>query len=307
MPPLTFPMADGNFSREAALYFANACDLAYQDDPGEAAREFLGLDAVAFAHAESSTQGFAGRGDGFAVLAFRGSERPRENPRDWLTNFEKIQSQEDPFTGQVHTGFSRAVNASWDTIDPVLRRALAAGAAVGADDPGVPLYLTGHSLGGALATLASFRLSSGQLPAAGTNPAVRFVPRATYTFGAPRVGNTAFCAALVKPPLYRVVNNLDIVPLVPLRGSETTDFRARLPRFTPQWARRLVEQADSGHDYDDAETLVYIDAAGNLTQGGARPDWLTAYTRQSLQSFGRSLDAPVADHFIDSYLRALHG
>ena len=43
--------------------------------------------------------------------------------------------------------------------------------------------------------------------------------RATYTFGAPRVGNPPFCNALVSPPLYRVVHNLDIVPLVPSRDS----------------------------------------------------------------------------------------
>ena len=53
---------------------------------------FLGLKAVPFAHAPSSTQGFAGRGDGFAVLAFRGSERPRQSPRDWLTDFDKVKA-----------------------------------------------------------------------------------------------------------------------------------------------------------------------------------------------------------------------
>ena len=66
------------------------------------------------------------------------------------------------------------------------------------------LYLTGHSLGGAAATLAGARLLS-----VGVNPEQLKV----ITFGAPAVGNVAF-AAKFDPnlPLVRIVNFGDVVP-----------------------------------------------------------------------------------------------
>jgi len=66
----------------------------------------------------------------------------------------------------------------------------------------VPIYITGHSLGGALAQIAGAVLGSDQVAAC-------------YTFGAPRVGNFYF-DLWVKVPSYRVMNYADIVPQIPL-------------------------------------------------------------------------------------------
>lgn len=60
-------------------------------------------------------------------------------------------------------------------------------------------YLTGHSLGGALATLASSVVEA----------------NATYSFGAPRVGNKAFAQALSSKHVYRIVYGRDIAPSYP--------------------------------------------------------------------------------------------
>ena len=149
------------------------------------------------------------------------------------------------------------------------------------------------------------RLTPGLLPAAGDNPAVRFNLRATYTFGAPRVGNVEFSKTFLVPPLYRVVNNLDLVPLAPLTGVEAASFGAHLPGFVPAWIREMARQAEDAPFYADVETLIHLDNDGNSTEGGSRPDWLTAYTKQALKSLFRSLDSPVTDHFIDSYIQAL--
>jgi alpha-beta hydrolase superfamily lysophospholipase len=62
-----------------------------------------------------------------------------------------------------------------------------------------PIFYTGHSLGAALATLA----------------AARRAPKALYTFGSPRVGNAAFIASLGNIPIYRVVDDRDLVATVP--------------------------------------------------------------------------------------------
>jgi hypothetical protein len=183
--------------------------VAYSDDPAPAARDLLQLDAVPFRGNATDTQGLAGRGDGFAVLASRGSERIDQHPADWVTDADAIQVTQDPFTGRVHQGFSGAATGAWSVLTPVLRQVLSAGAAVGADDQVVPSFVTRHSLGGALALLATCRLAAGELPAYWADPAIRFNLRATYTFGVPRVGDPAFYGAYrVPPPTYRVVNNL---------------------------------------------------------------------------------------------------
>ncbi len=64
------------------------------------------------------------------------------------------------------------------------------------------LYITGHSLGGALAQIAAAALNRDNLAAC-------------YTFGSPRVGTAGFDEQ-VKCPHYRVINNWDLVPGLPL-------------------------------------------------------------------------------------------
>ena len=65
----------------------------------------------------------------------------------------------------------------------------------------LPLFITGHSLGGALALLA-------------TKLVAPDVTGACYTFGAPRVANYEYFR-LLKTPVYRIVNSSDVVPRVP--------------------------------------------------------------------------------------------
>ena len=75
------------------------------------------------------------------------------------------------------------------------------------------LVLTGHSLGGAIATIASFDLRA----------AMGYKVDATWTYGKPRIGNTEFVnnfisAAIeqgVSPPMWRLVHYHDPVPRAP--------------------------------------------------------------------------------------------
>ena len=73
-----------------------------------------------------------------------------------------------------------------------------------------PLWITGHSLGGALATLAAARF------ALEMDKPVRGI----YTFGQPRVGDREFARifdAELKQRFFRFVNNSDIVTRIPTR------------------------------------------------------------------------------------------
>ena len=134
------------------------------------------------------------------ILIFRGTQRTTE----WLLNLTALQinpqGQDNPqFAGQVHRGF---VNIYQDLVTQTreIARKL---------DPTKPCYISGHSLGAAIATLAAMDLAI-------TMPQLRPQLR-LYTYASPRIGNPAFANAHSQliPNHYRVVNLADLVPLVP--------------------------------------------------------------------------------------------
>ena len=130
----------------------------------------------------------------FAVLVFRGTAGRLAN---WLTNFDAFPVPW-PSGGNVHRGFGDLMTGIWEEIEPVLKTVTR------------PLFYTGHSLGGALATLA----------------AALAAPRAVYTFGAPRIGDAAFAATLAGVPIFNVFNPGDIVTHLPPSGTRTAFVHA---------------------------------------------------------------------------------
>lgn len=101
----------------------------------------------------------------------------------------------------VHTGFQKVYNGLASQVLSAVKSAVAA-------NPGYSVILTGHSLGGALASLGTAALGANGVKIA-----------ATYTFGEPRNGNTAFGNYIYTfVPLanyYRVTHANDGVPQVP--------------------------------------------------------------------------------------------
>ena len=81
-----------------------------------------------------------------------------------------------------------------------------------AAQPDYAIYLTGHSLGGALAAMLPFLLLTTSPPVSPPPP-----PFVLYTFGQPRLGNRAFAVQLASllPALYRVVHWRDVIPHLP--------------------------------------------------------------------------------------------
>ncbi len=126
----------------------------------------------------------------FAVLAFRGTA----NREDWRIDLNAITVPMDGFPGvRVHKGFWETFLAQRDQIKAAVDRYVS-------NDLG--LYITGHSLGGALAQIASAVLERDNLAAC-------------YTYGSPRVATMRFDVD-VKCPNYRLINHWDLVPGVPL-------------------------------------------------------------------------------------------
>jgi pimeloyl-ACP methyl ester carboxylesterase len=132
------------------------------------------------------TQAMVVANDHACVLAFRGTEPT--DIGDWMTDMD-IRMVKDPF-GMVHQGFQEAYEIVEDEVREVIN-----------DMPGENLYITGHSLGGALATVAAAHLP----------------PRwSVYNFGSPRVGDEDYAGNVSKREFYRFTNNNDVVPRVPL-------------------------------------------------------------------------------------------
>ncbi|WP_373500097.1 hypothetical protein [Desulfococcus sp.] len=122
--------------------------------------------------------------DPFGVLVFRGTSAFET----WLSNLNTLQTDWGA-GGLVHSGFKNEFFKIWERVDECLS----------GFPPDFPLFYTGHSLGGAMATLA-----------ASLRP-----PSGLYTFGSPRVGDAAFVQSLREVPIFRVVNNRDLVTLLP--------------------------------------------------------------------------------------------
>jgi len=129
-----------------------------------------------------------------SVIAFRGTV----TTPDWITNARasQVDYRFVPGGGRTHQGMT--------DIYASLRTRLFA--AVWSLPKEKPLYVTGHSLGGALAVLAAPDLAAN----AGIVPSV-------YTFGAPRVGSWRFMLLFNRliPEAFRWQNAYDLVTHVP--------------------------------------------------------------------------------------------
>lgn len=138
---------------------------------------------------EGDTQGFVcTRGEGSAFLVYRGTESIGDALDD--ADARLTAPFKDDLETKVHTGFHRQLISVDKQVKKLLKRV-----------SDRQLFITGHSLGGALAVLAT------RVYSADANGAC-------YTFGAPSVGNTKFQHP-IKTPIYRVVNDLDPVARVP--------------------------------------------------------------------------------------------
>jgi hypothetical protein len=279
---IAFHPTEAVFNRANALYLAHASDVAYHRAPAAAAQERLGLHAVAFRNKITRTRGFLGVCDTHAVLAFRGTD-PVTLP-NWVTDAVVRLVDRGEYEGRVHLGFSSVLHRTWEQIERLLDTIA----------PEKPLFLAGHSMGGALAMLTACRLAR-----AGRSPA------AIYTFGSPRVGDPAFCAGYALPT-YRVVNRLDLVPEMPLASQKR--FLPERPRFTNEkFLDQLKRMADRVPCYGHVKMLVYIDMDGAIVPDADIHPWHAPAVARAIATRGKSFHEGITDHLIANYIRGLEG
>ena len=183
------------FSWQTALSLAMASEAAYQKNARElidrVTTDWKFTDCFLFDVAD--TQGFIAWDAEIAMLSFRGTE---QNLGDWLRNLS-VASFESPIYGRVHSGFYRAFQDAKNRIDGILNLAM---------NSTKELWITGHSLGGALAVIAASEYVS------------QYRIRGIYTYGQPKLGTeqlSDFYSAAFPGRYFRFVNHNDVVPQVP--------------------------------------------------------------------------------------------
>lgn len=184
-----------NFNRDLKKFFGLDFAGLSGDQTEELEQRAADIQNVYFGYALTSSQ--------YNIIALRGTRSifewimdttiPQvEVPEAWFNNRKFEQTR-------VHMGFLILFLFLVEQILDAAERF----------DSALPCYLTGHSMGGALATLAPVpvKLLTG-------NDEVRM-----YNFASPRVGDPGFAKAYdtVIPGSYRIVNLADLIAIVPPR------------------------------------------------------------------------------------------
>lgn len=170
-------------------------------------------------------KGKPGPFDGDFVLALRGTEKKRDIITDLHCGVNTCANGQP-----VHAGFNNTFNSLKQQLEDYFKLAASQ------SKTGLNIHVVGHSLGGALANLATNWLKKH------FNANVKL-----YTFGAPRVGYPSFALQTVYATdngIYRCVHAGDPVPLVPVWPFVHTEDEYILhgaPTITPK-AHSMTEE-----------------------------------------------------------------
>jgi len=159
---------------------------------------------------DTNTQGFAVITKDYVLITFRGTEFPRptsilKSPSelrdigaDILTGIKKLPPQiinngTPTFENPVHPGFATAFQSIWPQLQNIISKS-----------DSKPIWLTGHSLGAAIATLLAEQIADRV--------------NGLYTFGSPCVGDSAFTRSFetkyrLGDKTFRYVHGNDAVPV----------------------------------------------------------------------------------------------
>lgn len=198
---LKTPAKRAAYSDRTSYVMSEMSRLAYHEfeEPGkkEELKQILagiGFELInIYHHEEKDTQAFlcCGSDQNIAVLAFRGTEtNMKDIETDATAILQKLEIRDKEV--EMHEGYHTRFNAVMqDIVDDLDHEKL----------QNMQLFITGHSLGGALAIVATKYLANDSTGAC-------------YTFGSPPVGTQTFDYD-IKTPIYRIVNHVDIVPRLP--------------------------------------------------------------------------------------------
>lgn len=193
---IEFEPNNSKYSIRNALSSARCAELSYES--AHTIQSKLVTDGFSSHYIEHrDTQLFVASNATDIIVSFRGTT----SIKDWMTDAEISFIRGPMDQGQVHFGFMNSLKYVWDDLLGCIENEQTSAQA---------LWITGHSLGGALATLAAARFTF----------ELDKPIRGIYTFGQPRVGDRDFARVYnseLKDRTFRFVNNNDIVTRVPPR------------------------------------------------------------------------------------------
>jgi hypothetical protein len=181
------------------------------------------------------------------VLAFRGTLPPSihniASLIDWMEDFNAMPEAESglPSTVKVHTGFWSDLMTIWGQIANAIQSR-------------TPLYITGHSKGGALASLSALAFAEA------FQGATKITAAAVHTFASPRTGDTGFAtlySQLFPTNAVRWEYQDDLVPHLPPTAL-FIDILSKLPivgKYFRQWTT---------WDYTSVGSLRFINWSGQI-------------------------------------------
>ena len=213
--------ATAQHSEQQGHYLATACDLAYYDQAEGEIKFREQLNLAGRLVSVDNTQAWVGENAGSIVIAFRGSESPTtiDGFKDWLlTNARNFLVLPEGRIGtdfaaagvgaRFHRGFMEALDEIWNPLLVAIEEAL--------QRKERPIWVTGHSLGGAIALLAAWRLHQ------------KFISiHRIVTFGAPMIGNNAAAEAFHREfpnRVIRYVDSFDMVPKLPTMSLLSNEY-----------------------------------------------------------------------------------
>jgi hypothetical protein len=268
-----------------ATALAVASELAYcSAETGAAAfREQLGLEAELLS--VGNTQCWIAQNKDHLVVAFRGTEDPTsiEGLKDWLlTDAVNLLVLPEGRMGtdfaaagvgaRFHLGFLNALADIWEPVYAVVDREMKRAER--------PLWITGHSLGGALALLSAWMFTR------------KFINvHQVYTYGAPMVGNAVANEAFDRAfpdKIYRFVNTTDPVPKLPTMSLVANDYG------------HCRKEVTLGAAIDGVSNAIdlFKELAGKAVDGILNP--------KLIGEVWESVKARVAAHNLDNYRKLLH-
>lgn len=184
---------------QTALLLAEVSKESY-NDRNEIDLSHLGFTLVDFVEGHEDIQAVIMERDDLIVVGFRGTDSIEDVARDlsaFLSRFkpDRFRLFKRP---RVHLGF---LDGYMEVRDTIRNRVLELNAIKERK-----IYMTGHSMGGALATLMAYDLNK-----------IAKVPAGVYSYGSPRVGNNYFTKIFGKfvKDSFRIVNDEDPVCSVP--------------------------------------------------------------------------------------------
>ena len=243
--------------------------------------DFLNLNLIT-TFDSNGTQAILLENDEYVFLGFRGTE---------ATSIKDIKADANAIIkdcksgGKIHSGFDEAFNELAIEIQSFLNNS---------EYTNKPLFITGHSLGGALATVATKKLKhKGGIAAC-------------YTFGSPRVGDAEWTTK-IKTPIYRLVNAADPVTMLP-PGAETIGFIAWLLSLIPHFGQAIREMLLSRFGgYSHTGDMRYLSDCKNKNYNSVKLHYAVSFIfriKAFLKKKVSFLKVP-ADHSISVYRKKL--